>query len=123
MPRHVLLFLTPRLCIPVLETECVTLSSDGAIVSGYNNGNGWHSENYYQIILKRLSLKGFIMSDYLGKTSDIKAVFLKSIQEGKLKIDAESETVIEAAFEDVPAVWMKLFDGSNVGKLVTSLKD
>jgi NADPH-dependent curcumin reductase CurA len=48
---------------------------------------------------------------------------MDAIATGKLKIDAESETVIDAEFEDVPATWMKLFEGVYIGKLVTKLVD
>jgi NADPH-dependent curcumin reductase CurA len=39
-----------------------------------------------------------------------------------LEIGEESEQVISAKFEDIPKIWVKLFEGGNMGKLVTKLK-
>lgn len=96
-------------------------STNHSVVSGYNSGNGWISKNYYQIVLKRLSLKGFILSDYLHKVPEVLAVFKDAIRDGRLRINSESETVIDTKFEDVPKTWMMLFSGVNTGKLITKL--
>lgn len=72
-------------------------------------------------MLKRLSLKGFILSDYLHKVPEIMGIFLAALEQGALRIDAGNETILDATFEQVPAVWMKLFEGINTGKLVTRL--
>lgn len=100
-----------------LKPEC----ADYNTVSGYNSGNGWISKNYYQIVLKRLSLKGFILSDYLHKVPEVLAVFKDAIKDGRLRVNSESETIVETKFEDVPKTWMMLFAGVNTGKLITKL--
>lgn len=56
-----------------------------------------------------------------GKAQAALDLFTKSVEEGKLKIDAESEQVVETKFEDVPKTWLMLFQGGNRGKLVTKL--
>lgn len=47
--------------------------------------------------------------------------FQKAIAEGKLSIDSEGETVVPAAFERIPETWVRLFDGSSTGKLITNI--
>jgi len=43
------------------------------------------------------------------------------VQAGKIKMGDESETVVDAKFEDIPRTYLKLFSGANRGKLVTKL--
>jgi NADPH-dependent curcumin reductase CurA len=69
----------------------------------------------------RLSIRGFIVLDYAAKFKETIGIFIKALQEGKLKISDESEQVVATKFEDIPVTWLKLFDGGNTGKLVTKL--
>jgi NADPH-dependent curcumin reductase CurA len=69
----------------------------------------------------RLSIRGFIVTDYLGTAKQTRELFIKSIEEGKLKIGEESEQVVETKFEEIPKTWLMLFEGGNRGKLITKL--
>jgi len=69
----------------------------------------------------RLSIRGFIASDYLSKAKEIGDLFVEALRDGKLKISDENEQVIATKFEDVPGTWLKLFEGGNSGKLITRL--
>ncbi|KAH0841595.1 hypothetical protein AYO21_01171 [Fonsecaea monophora] len=91
-------------------------------ISGYNSTEPTVLKNYFQVITMRLSIRGFIVLDYLPKAQETIELFVQSIKEGKLKItNEESEQVVDTKFEDVPKTWLKLFDGGNTGKLVTKL--
>jgi len=59
--------------------------------------------------------------DYLHKARETIDIFIKALQEGKLKIGDENEQVVPTKFEDIPKTWLKLFEGGNTGKLVTKL--
>jgi NADPH-dependent curcumin reductase CurA len=48
-------------------------------------------------------------------------ILVQAWQDGKIIVDDSLETVVEAKFEEIPQVWMKLFEGSNTGKLTTRL--
>lgn len=72
-------------------------------------------------VFQRLSIRGFIVTDYLSKAKETIELLVKSAQEGKLKIDEESESVVETKFEDIPKTWHMLFEGGNRGKLVTKI--
>lgn len=78
-------------------------------------------KNWFEIISMRLKCQGFIVLDYASKFGQAIETFNKSLQEGKLIIDDSSETIVKTPFEDVPKTWMKLFEGSNQGKLITQL--
>jgi NADPH-dependent curcumin reductase CurA len=52
----------------------------------------------------------------------VREIFIKALEEVNLKIGDESEyVVVTAQFEDIPSVWMKLFEGGNAGKLMGML--
>ncbi|KIW99122.1 uncharacterized protein Z519_00785 [Cladophialophora bantiana CBS 173.52] len=91
-------------------------------ISGYNSTEPTVLKNYFQVITMRLSIRGFIVSDYLSKAQETVQMFVQAVKDGKLKIsNEESEQVVDTKFEDVPKTWLKLFEGGNTGKLVTKL--
>ena len=69
----------------------------------------------------RLSVRGFIVTDFMAKAKETQQLFVKSVEEGKLKIGEEQEQVVDTKFEDIPKTWLMLFEGANRGKLVTKL--
>ena len=69
----------------------------------------------------RLSIRGFIVTDYLSKAKETVEIFVRAAQEGKLKVSDANEQVVPTKFEEVPKTWLKLFEGGNTGKLVTKL--
>jgi len=77
--------------------------------------------DYFQVISMRLSIRGFIVTDYLSKAKETLDIFIRAVQEGKLKLSDANEQVVPTRFEDVPQTWLKLFEGGNTGKLVTKL--
>lgn len=90
-------------------------------ISEYNSSEGALLKNYFEIVSMRIQIRGIVIIDYLHKAQEVLTIFMQAIQEGKLKVSEESEHVVEAPFEDVPKVWMQLFEGANTGKLVTKV--
>lgn len=80
-------------------------------------------KNWAQIVFQRLRVEGFIVLDLdreeAGKASKELTEAFKS---GKMKLDGEHETVVDAKFEDIPKTYMMLYDGKNRGKLITKLE-
>ncbi|KAK4949587.1 quinone oxidoreductase [Elasticomyces elasticus] len=99
------------------------IAACGAI-SAYNANSDRRAglKNWFEVISMRIQVRGFIVLDYLSKMSEVLKEFRAALQEGKLKIDEQSEHVVEASFKEIPKTWLMLFDGSNTGKLVTSLR-
>lgn len=90
-------------------------------ISNYNKGGeAYGPKNWFQIISMSLKIEGFIVLNYVEKFPETIEVFRKALGEGKLDL-SEGEQVVETKFEDVPKTWLKLFEGSNTGKLVTKL--
>lgn len=82
------------------------------MISGYNSADR-PSDDFSPIIMKRLSMRGFLILDYT-KTREAVGAITGWIREGKLKAE---ETVAEG-LENAPEVLNRLFDGSHRGKLV-----
>lgn len=75
-------------------------------------------KNYIMIIKSKLTLRGFIVSDWMSEmsegTQELVAFFLKGSLQSK-------ETFVEG-FENIPHAFMGLFKGSNTGKMVVKIK-
>lgn len=69
----------------------------------------------------RLSVRGFIVVDYLHKAPETVELLVRAVQDGKLKVSDDNESVVPTRFEDIPQTWLRLFEGKNTGKLVTKL--
>ncbi|BGP44632.1 quinone oxidoreductase [Rhodotorula kratochvilovae] len=90
-------------------------------ISGYEGERGMHMKNLFEIISMRITMQGFIVSDFMDKWPAAVDVLKKAIQEKKFTTEG-TETKVEASFEEVPKVWARLFTGQNQGKLITQLK-
>ncbi len=82
------------------------------LISGYN-ADERPSDDFGPFIMKRLSMRGFLVLDYT-KTREAVGALGEWIREGKIKTE---ETVAEG-LENAPVVLNRLFDGSHRGKLV-----
>jgi NADPH-dependent curcumin reductase CurA len=82
------------------------------MISGYNSAER-PGDDFSPVIMKRLSVRGFLVLDYT-KTREAVGAITGWIREGKLKTE---ETVAEG-LENAPVVLNRLFDGSHRGKLV-----
>ncbi len=82
------------------------------MISGYNSAER-PSDDFSPFIMKRLSMRGFLVLDYT-RTKEAVAAITGWIREGKLKTE---ETVAEG-LENAPEVLNRLFDGTHRGKLV-----
>lgn len=86
------------------------------LIDGYNRAKPGPA-NLFQIIAKRLTVKGILVSDH----QDMKPAFLADmkgwIAEGRLKWQ---ETVVEG-IERMPEAFIGLFTGANLGKMVVKV--
>jgi NADPH-dependent curcumin reductase CurA len=82
------------------------------MISGYNSSER-ASDDFSPFIMKRLTLRGFLVLDYT-KTKEAVGAIAGWIREGKIKTE---ETVADG-LENAPDVINRLFDGSHRGKLL-----
>jgi NADPH-dependent curcumin reductase CurA len=69
------------------------------------------------IITKRLTLRGFIVSDHMARTPDMIADVTGWLRDGKLK---HAETIVEG-LDRAPDAFLSLLRGGNTGKMVVRL--
>ncbi|KAG2416090.1 hypothetical protein HFD88_007282 [Aspergillus terreus] len=90
-------------------------------ISSYNGQDALSLPNWFYVIFSRIRIEGFTVADYRGKAGEVRKILAQAVEDGKLQIDEGSHTVVKAAFEDIPRVWVRLFEGANKGKLITAL--
>ncbi len=73
--------------------------------------------NLSQIIRKRLTIKGFIVSDHMDRRAEFQRDMLRWLGEGQV---VDHETVVEG-LENAPSAFMGLFTGENVGKMIVQV--
>lgn len=114
---------------PILDLMLSRVKRFGRIaacgaVATYNSMGESGIKNWFEIIVNRIQVKGFIVTDAVesGQAAPWLKELIGKVKEGKIQIGPETETVVPTKFEDVPKTWNMLFQGGNTGKLVTQLQ-
>ncbi|EYE92054.1 MDR family NADP-dependent oxidoreductase [Aspergillus ruber CBS 135680] len=89
-------------------------------ISTYNSTEQTY-KNLFEITQNRLSMHGFFAYDYLPHIPATTELLVQAWKDGKIVLDDEMQTIVDAGFEDVPGVWLRLFEGNNTGKLCTKI--
>jgi NADPH-dependent curcumin reductase CurA len=106
-----------------LEAALSALRAHGRIIacggiSGYNQEKLRPGpSNLFNIVTKRLTMKGFIVRDWLGRQAEFEEEVGGYLKAGKVK---HKETVAKGIDKAVGA-FIGLFQGQNVGKMVVEL--
>jgi NADPH-dependent curcumin reductase CurA len=108
----------------MLEAALSTLRPHGRIVacgsiSGYNDLQPQPGpNNLFNMIGKRLTMKGMIVGDWLGQQVEFEQTVGGYFDAGKLK---SQETVV-VGIEQAVAAFIGLFEGKNTGKMLVKLE-
>ena len=106
-----------------LEAALAALRAHGRIIacggiSGYNEEKPRPGPaNLFNMIAKRLTMKGFIVRDWLDRQAEFEKEVGGYFRAGKLK---NKETVVVGLDQAVGA-FIGLFQGQNIGKMVVEL--
>ena len=65
-----------------------------------------------QLVIRRCTMQGFLLFDYLDRAREALADLAKWVADGRV-VSAED---IQEGFENTPKTFLRLFDGSNLGK-------
>ncbi|KAI9670666.1 MAG: hypothetical protein M1831_005886 [Alyxoria varia] len=126
-----------------LDTMLTRMAPFGRIaacgsISTYNDPSA-SVKNFFEITSNRLSVHGFIIIDFIaqpdrnvqgfGSMNQVLAVLREHIARGNLTLGGENETVVDTneleegqrGVNGIPKVWGRLFEGGNMGKLVTKV--
>jgi NADPH-dependent curcumin reductase CurA len=72
----------------------------------------------FQLVVKRLSMRGFIVSDFFGQAAQARACLQGWVEDGSLKV---AEDIVEG-FENLPAALVGLLKGDNRGKRMVKIR-
>jgi hypothetical protein len=107
----------------MLEAALAALRVNGRIIacggiSGYNDETPRPGpSNLFNMITKRLTMKGLIVSDWLDRQAEFEKEVGGNFKAGKVK---HEETVVKGIDKAVGA-FLGLFQGQNIGKMVVEL--
>lgn len=103
---------------PILDQALLNMAQFGRIVlcggiSQYNETEPPPGpSNYMQIVIRRLTVRGFILIDHLGEAARAQQDLAAWLAAGEL----QSREDIQEGFERAPATFLRLFRGQNIGK-------
>ena len=89
------------------------------LISMYNDWETPGPKMFRNILMKRLTVKGFLVSDYLDRYAESLESLSEWMAEGKIQYKVD----IVEGIENAPSVVNKLFTGENNGKLVIKVSD
>jgi NADPH-dependent curcumin reductase CurA len=88
------------------------------LISEYNNAHEkTGARNIWQLIVKRASMRGLLVSDYLDQFPQATEEMSGWLRAGKLKFDEH----IEEGIENCLSTFLRLFSGNKDGKLLLKL--
>ena len=89
------------------------------LISMYNDWETPGPKMFRNILMKRLTVKGFLVSDYLDRYAESLESLSEWMAEGKIQYKVD----IVEGIENSPSAVNKLFTGENTGKLVIKVSD
>ena len=89
------------------------------LISMYNDWETPGPKMFRNILMKRLTVKGFLVSDYLDRYAESLESLSEWMAEGKIQYKVD----IVEGIENAPSAVNKLFTGENKGKLVIKVSD
>lgn len=87
------------------------------LISEYNAPNPVGARNLWQLIVKRAAIEGLLVADYVPRFGEGAEQMGKWAAEGRIAIDEHVDEGIENAY----SAFMRLFSGSNQGKMILKL--
>lgn len=88
------------------------------LISEYNSPDGKvGARNLWQVIVKRATMQGFLIMDYVPRFAEGGAQIARWLADGSMRIDEDIVDGIDNAY----SAFMKLFSGANQGKLILRL--
>ena len=110
---------------PILDEALLNMAQGGRVVlcggiSGYNEEElPPGPRNYMQIVIRRLTVRGFILIDHFKDAGRALGDLSGWLSEGQLAV----ATDVQEGFENTPQTLLRLFEGKNLGKQLLKLAD
>lgn len=106
----------------VFDAELMNLAMRARIIlcgliSEYNAPEKIGARNLWQVLVKRATITGFLIADYVERFGEGGAQMAEWVAQGRIRIDEDVQEGLENAY---PA-FMRLFSGANTGKLILKI--
>jgi len=106
----------------VMDAELLNLALNARIVlcgliSEYNAPEKMGIRNLWQVLARQATIHGFLVSAYADRFAEGGAQLSRWVAEGRLRVDEDVQHGLENSY----AAFMRLFDGTNTGKLVLKI--
>lgn len=88
-------------------------------INEYNSSDKNGPANYIQLLMRRASMAGFIVTDYQARFEEANTRLAKWVKEGSFKFEND---VQEAPLENATDVLNRLFSGANQGKQIHKIR-
>ncbi len=90
------------------------------MISTYNDATPSPGpSNLFQLIARRVRMEGFLIGDFAPKFSDARRALEAWLDAGELKAYVD----VQEGFENIPATFLRIFTGANVGKQTLKIAD
>ena len=109
----------------ILDAALLAMAERGRItmcggISGYNEATPPPGpSNIMQVVIRRLSVKGFILFDHVTNAGKAIADLAKWSASGEIAVEED----IQEGFENTPKTFLRLFEGKNLGKQLIKIAD
>jgi NADPH-dependent curcumin reductase CurA len=109
----------------ILDAALLGMAQNGRItmcggISGYNEEEPPPGpRNIMQIVIKRLTVKGFILIDHIASAGQAIADLTSWLAAGELAVEED----IQQGFENTPKTFLRLFQGKNLGKQLLQIAE
>lgn len=92
-------------------------------ISGYNTSGKDAPKgirNLFNVVSQRIHMEGFIVFDFLSEYPQARKELTAWLREGKIQ---RKETIVTGGIDNAEKAFVKLFDGTNTGKLLLEVKN
>jgi len=109
----------------ILDATLPRMADNGRItlcggISGYNEKElPPGPRNIMQIVVHRLSVRGFILFDHIGGVAEAITDLRRWSEAGEIVVEED----IQEGFENTPKTFLRLFQGKNLGKQLLKIAD
>lgn len=109
----------------ILEAGIEHIAERGRIVlcgqiAGYNDDQPQPGpKNLMHLVTRRVRMEGFIMIDFVDRIDEAMNDLVAWVMDGKIAYRED----IQEGFDNIPATFLRLFSGQNIGKQLLKLAD
>lgn len=108
----------------ILDAALLSMNKFGRVavcgwISTYNDPDGPNLKNLWQLVAESITIRGFVVIDYMDRFPEAIDQLAQWVMAGKIQF---KEEVVEG-LDNILPTFLKLFDGSNQGKLMIHIPE